>query len=273
MHLAARFVGRFARSELVATSSRIRHSAVVTGRRLAESEQQRRDLSIHVRRQYTFAWPTSDSSCATLQRAHASTKTNPSSRTSAKDPEPQTGLYYHPTQISVSHGNDQPVETVEAWALSFLSEPPKSEDAVIAYLLPPSTCSTSSNSSALQMAASDPAGYIRAYPDRVRINTRGWQIMHDVLRTEVVPQDALLQFEADTRESGWAHLTDLRQPLMPGRIATPESIIASVAFVDGQLDVDSYQINESYRLVTGYEGPIQMADSWIQKIRRHFQSL
>lgn len=193
-------------------------------------------------------------------------------RKAVKDPEAQTGLYYHPTQISVSHGPDQPVETAEAWAISFLSEAPRTEDAVIAYLLPPLT-SPADNSNVHHLAASDPAEYIRANPDRVRINAKGWRLMHDVLRTEVVAHDDLLQFEADTRGSGWAHLTDLRQPLMPGRIATPESIIASVAFVEGQLDIDSYQINESYRLVTGYEGPIQMADTWIQKIRQRFQTL
>lgn len=206
--------------------------------------------------------------------ANADSKTETSSRSSHKDPEAQSGLYYHPTKISVSRGNDQTVEAVEAWAVSFLPDPPKSEDAVIAYLLPPLPhTAAAGHSGAPEWSASDPAEYIRSNPDRLRINAKGWQLMHDVLKTEVVPHDDLLQFEADTRGSGWAHLTDLRHPLMPGRIATPESIIASVAFVDGKLDVDSYQINGSYRLTTGYEGPIQMADSWLRKIRRRFESI
>ncbi|PWZ00526.1 hypothetical protein BCV70DRAFT_205984 [Testicularia cyperi] len=189
------------------------------------------------------------------------------SRTTVQDPEPQTGLFYHPTKISVSHGPGKPEETVDAWALSFLSEPPSSEKAIIAYLLPPASSASSTTS------ADDPASYVRSNPDRIRINKEGWEIMHDVLKNEVVPHDDLLKFEADTRESGWAHLTDLRHPLMPGRIATPENIIASVAFVDSTLNPDSYEINDSYRLVTGYEGPIQMADSWIEKLRARFRSL
>ncbi len=60
---------------------------------------------------------------------------------------------------------------------------------------------------------------------------------------------------------------------MPGRIATPENIIASVAFTEGKINVESYEENKSYRLVTGYEGPIQMADGWIAKLRKRFESV
>lgn len=59
---------------------------------------------------------------------------------------------------------------------------------------------------------------------------------------------------------------------MPGRIATPENIIASVAFVDGVLIPESYERNASYRLVTGYEGPIQMPGTWLEKIRARLGS-
>lgn len=187
-----------------------------------------------------------------------------SSRITIKDPEPQTGLYYHPTPISISRGPDQVASTVDGWAISFSPKPSASNDAVIAYVLP-------TNTSSSQYA--EPAEFVRANPDRIRINPSGWRIMHEVLRNEVVPNDDLLRFEASTRESGWAHLTDLRHPLMPGRIATPENIIASVAFTDGQLNVESYEENRSYRLVTGYEGPIQMADSWIEKLKKRFESL
>ncbi|CDS00001.1 hypothetical protein [Sporisorium scitamineum] len=206
-------------------------------------------------------------SCYSSQcRSFSSSRSNAnaSGRTTVKDPEPQTGLYYHPTQISISRGADQPASTVDGWAISFLANPSTSEDAIIAYVLP--TTSSSSQDS-------EPADFVRANPDRIRINPAGWKIMHDVLKTEVVPNDDLLKFEASTRESGWAHLTDLRHPLMPGRIATPENIIASVAFTEGKLNVESYEENKPYRLVTGYEGPIQMADSWLEKLRRRFQSL
>ncbi|SPO21920.1 uncharacterized protein UTRI_01907_B [Ustilago trichophora] len=204
--------------------------------------------------------------CSGRSRSFSSsvTLTNASGRTTVKDPEPQTGLYYHPTQISISRGPDQPSNTVDGWAISFLAQPSDSEDAVIAYVLPTNTSSSQD---------SEPADFIRANPDRIRINPAGWKIMHDVLKHEVVPNDDLLKFEASTRESGWAHLTDLRHPLMPGRIATPENIIASVAFTEGELNVESYEENKSYRLVTGYEGPIQMSDSWIGKLRKRFESL
>ena len=191
-------------------------------------------------------------------------RTDASGRTTVKDPEPQTGLYYHPTQISISRGSDQPASTVDGWAISFLPKPSTSEDAVIAYVLPTNTSSSQD---------AEPGDFVRANPDRIRVNPAGWKIMHDVLKHEVVPHDDLLKFEASTRESGWAHLTDLRHPPMPGRIATPENIIASVAFTEGQLNVESYEENKSYRLVTGYEGPIQMADSWIEKLRKRFESL
>ncbi|SPO23229.1 uncharacterized protein UTRI_01907 [Ustilago trichophora] len=192
------------------------------------------------------------------------TRADASGRTTVKDPESQTGLYYHPTQIGISRGPGQPTSNVDGWAISFLAQPSQSEDAVIAYILPTNTSSSQD---------SEPADFVRANPDRIRINPAGWKIMHDVLKHEVVPNDDLLKFEASTRESGWAHLTDLRHPLMPGRIATPENIIASVAFTEGELNVESYEENKSYRLVTGYEGPIQMADSWIEKLRKRFESL
>nr|CDI52586.1 conserved hypothetical protein [Melanopsichium pennsylvanicum 4] len=192
------------------------------------------------------------------------TRTNASGRTTVKDPEPQTGLYYHPTQISIYRGPNEPSSTADGWAISFLANPSSSEDAVIAYVLPTNTSSSQD---------SKPADFVRANPDRIHINPAGWKIMHDVLKNQVVPNDDLLNFEASTRESGWAHLTDLRHPLMPGRIATPENIIASVAFTEGKLNVESYEENKSYRLVTGYEGPIQMADGWLEKLRKRFGSL
>ncbi|SNX83154.1 uncharacterized protein MEPE_01860 [Melanopsichium pennsylvanicum] len=200
--------------------------------------------------------------CRTLMST--ATRTNASGRTTVKDPEPQTGLYYHPTQISIYRGPNEPSSTADGWAISFLANPSSSEDAVIAYVLPTNTSSSQD---------SKPADFVRANPDRIHINPAGWKIMHDVLKNQVVPNDDLLNFEASTRESGWAHLTDLRHPLMPGRIATPENIIASVAFTEGKLNVESYEENKSYRLVTGYEGPIQMADGWLEKLRKRFGSL
>ncbi|KAN0066261.1 hypothetical protein ACQY0O_000355 [Thecaphora frezii] len=185
---------------------------------------------------------------------------------SVRDSEPDNGLYYHPTEINISDGTTE--RPTNVWALSLLSQPPSSSNskAIVAFLLPP-------KGSSADLHAENPAEYIRANPDRISVNPEFWALMHETLKTEVVPTDELLDFEASTRKSGWAHLTDLRHPLNPGRIATPESIIASVAFVDGVLEPESYEANASYRLVTGYEGPIHMPQGWIDKIRARVQEL
>ena len=240
-----------------------RHATFSTAARRSSTAAQT-NLLPHSQARAGFT-PCSLTSATGVARGFSSSRprSTSSGRTTVKDPEPQSGLYYHPTQIHVSRGPNQPESTMDGWAISFLSRPPSSEDAVIAYVLPNDTSSQDA----------EPADFVRVNPDRVRINPTGWKIMHDVLKYDVVPNDELLQFEAATRESGWAHLTDRRHPLMPGRIATPENIIASVAFTEGELNVESYEENKSYRLVTGYEGPIQMADSWIEKLRKRFEAL
>ncbi|EPQ32286.1 uncharacterized protein PFL1_00483 [Pseudozyma flocculosa PF-1] len=186
---------------------------------------------------------------------------------SVRDLEPDNGLYYHPTTINVSDGQTQ--TQTNTWALSYLRQPPSSPEskAIVAFLLPPK------HSPKINLHAEDPATYIRDNPDRISVNPDFMRLLHDTLKHDAVPTDDLLDFEASTRKSGWAHLTDLRHPLNPGRIATPESIIASVAFVDGQLQIDSYEANASYRLVTGYEGPMHLRPNWQELIRQKVRDL
>lgn len=54
---------------------------------------------------------------------------------------------------------------------------------------------------------------------------------------------------------------------MPGRIPTPENILASVAFVDGKLEPGSYERNDTYRFVTAEEGLMQLNERWLPKVR------
>lgn len=144
---------------------------------------------------------------------------------SIKDAEHPTGLWYHP----LSGSSD-----TTRYAVSFLSQAPKSQDAkdVIAVLSVPAA------------KASDPAAFARQNPDKAVANRAFWDLLHTTLKEDVVQgeKDAILTQEADLREDGWAHLageseatvsfkryksadneihcsarTDQRQLLMPGR--------------------------------------------------------
>lgn len=66
---------------------------------------------------------------------------------------------------------------------------------------------------------------------------------------------------------------------MPGRIPTPDSIFSTVAFVDGKFcvdesgSVDGYEINDTYRLVTKEEGPMQLREEWLEVIRKKLEEV
>ncbi len=53
---------------------------------------------------------------------------------------------------------------------------------------------------------------------------------------------------------------------MPGRIATPENILSSIAFVDSVIQPGSYQRNDTYRLLTKEEGFLQVQEHWLPKL-------
>lgn len=143
--------------------------------------------------------PTLSGATATATRARtfsSSARARTKAPKSVADPERDTGLFYHPTTINVSDGQSE--KPVKAWALSFLSEPSGAQ-AHVAFLLPPKGSSDAHDANPAELARSD--------PDRIRINAEVWSRVHEVLQHEVVPHDDLLQFEAETRTSGWAHLT------------------------------------------------------------------
>lgn len=49
---------------------------------------------------------------------------------------------------------------------------------------------------------------------------------------------------------------------MPGRIPTPENIFGTVAFTEGELRPESYEVNDTYRIVTAEEGFMQLRPHW-----------
>ncbi|PWN88866.1 hypothetical protein FA10DRAFT_131472 [Acaromyces ingoldii] len=99
-------------------------------------------------------------------------------------------------------------------------------------------------------------------PDRVSANKAFLTLLHATLKDVCVPQDGLMQYEAALRKSGWIHASDPRHPLMPGRIPTPENIFATVAFTEGELRPESYEANDTYRIVTAEEGFMQLRPHW-----------
>ena len=137
-------------------------------------------------------------------------------------------MYYH--QIS----------DTSTYAISFLPKPPSlpTSASIIAFITAPPSNKTPIYELAVQK------------PDLVEANRGFLELLHDTLKRECV-QDGLLEYEAALRKDGWAHLNgtwqaeglvgrghactdcplatpiaDQRHPLMPGRIATPENIIA-----------------------------------------------
>lgn len=50
---------------------------------------------------------------------------------------------------------------------------------------------------------------------------------------------------------------------MPGRIPTPDNILATVAFVDSKLHPETYEINAMYRPLNAEEGWMQLREEWL----------
>ncbi|WFD35478.1 hypothetical protein MCUN1_002334 [Malassezia cuniculi] len=143
-----------------------------------------------------------------------------------RDPVRETGLYYH----ALGDGE---------WAISLRADAPDRPDSpwVVGRLAVP--------------AAVEPPAHLRNRPDSVRLNARFWDELHHVFR-EHVAHDETLQFEANMRENGWAHLSDMRDSLHLVRTPTPDSIFGTVAFVERKIDPSTYERN-----------PIGMAQSGI----------
>ncbi|KDN45314.1 hypothetical protein K437DRAFT_123621 [Tilletiaria anomala UBC 951] len=170
---------------------------------------------------------------------------------SIKDPSHPTGIWYH--SLNPSSG--------QRWAVSLLPEAPSRPEAA-------SILGVLSQTPGKGFESAQPYELAASSADNFATNAGFVQLLHKVLKEEIVPSDPTLEFEAKNRESGWAHITDSRHALMPGRIATPENILASIAFTDSAVHPDSYQANETYRVLTKAEGWIQLKQEWLQKVRR-----
>ena len=157
--------------------------------------------------------------------------------TMQRDPDSETGLYYHAI-------------SPRTWAVSFLPMPPVSPHHVAVV----GTLETSAEHE-------DPASFLRAHPDDVRMNAAFWTALHDVLRAQI-PKDEQLDTEAHVRQDGWAHLCDARDVAMPGRVASPDDIFGSVAFTQGRLDPSTYEPNAMYRFCVKPLGPMKLPASW-----------
>lgn len=161
-----------------------------------------------------------------------------------RDPDTETGLYYHPLSES-------------KWALSLLERTPSSESSpeVIGIL---------------SEATENPSKFLRDNPDASRMNAAFWNALHDVLQ-EAIADDEQLRTEAYLRGDGWAHLGDLRSEVMPGRTTPTEDILGSVAFTDARLIPTSYERNDMYRFCVAGQGPMKLKDTWLSKLRAHLK--
>lgn len=164
-----------------------------------------------------------------------------------RDPVVETGLYYH------ALGSDE-------WAVSLLPHAPARADApsVIGRIVVP--------------AAVEPAEHIRNSPDSVHLNAPFWDLLHQVFH-EHVAEDEMLQFEANLRGDGWAHLSDMRQGLHLVRTPSPDSIFGTVAFVESTIDPNTYERNPMYRFCMRTEGPMQLPEVWRKRVCDHLAKL
>ncbi|CAO1630055.1 unnamed protein product [Parajaminaea phylloscopi] len=175
-----------------------------------------------------------------------SQSTTPSS--SVQDAEHPNGLWYH----LVSQSGEE-----RTYAVSFLPTPPSSSSS-------PAILALFST-----QRGEDPIEFARNNPDRIEAPKPFWQLLHQTLKEDIVrnEKDPILVQEADLRENGWAHLADERQPLMPGRIPTPDAIIATVSFTECKLAPDSYTPNDTYRPITKEEGFTVLRSVWLDALK------
>jgi len=221
----------------------------------------------------------------------SSSNTSSSGTTTVRHPDHPTGIYFHLIPELSSASTDwkdaqSPAEgqQTSTWAVSLLETPPSSSDAasIMGFVRTATSDGSGSGGPAsghvegkdageATASPTDPVAFSHANPAAIQQNPAFFELLHKTLQTECVQSDELLRFEAQTRGSGWVHLNDQRELLMPGRQAWPENIIASVAFVDGELQEKSYQPNDAYRLVTAQDGFLQLKETWLEKVRRHCQ--
>lgn len=155
-----------------------------------------------------------------------------------KDPEHPDGIYYHKLaegRFAMSFFEQKPSSPAAASVMAIVTRPQRGDDRNV------------------------PIYEIAAHkPDQVETNKAFMALLHETMKAEGVPQDGLIEYEAALRKDGWAHVSgewrdrqvvvhttlnlthaidpgglslplaraDQRHQLMPGRIPTPENIIA-----------------------------------------------
>lgn len=169
-----------------------------------------------------------------------------------RDSDSETGIFYH----DLGH---------DVWAASLLERAPKDRNSLSVIGL-------------IAAKGQSPDEALRSFPDHFQSNPEFWNALHKVLK-EQIPHDDILQFEADMRRDGWAHLcgthladTDARHMAMPGRISPPEAIFGSVAFTDAKLDPETYERNETYRFAVKNDGPMKLRENWLKAIRDYIEN-
>ncbi|CAD6885767.1 unnamed protein product [Tilletia controversa] len=212
-----------------------------------------------------------------------------------RHPEHPTGIYFHLVPELSSASSDwkdaqsgAEGQRTSTWAITLLDQPPSSIEAasIMGFVRVtesagdgPASGHVESGSSNDASASADPVAFSHANPSAVQPNPAFFELLHKTLRDECVEEDELLRFEAQMRKSGWAHVNDQREQLMPGRQAWPENILASIVFIDGELQArpkadgtgdsqGSYQPNDAYRLLTAQDGFIQLKQTWLDKVRK-----
>ena len=166
-------------------------------------------------------------------------------RAAVRDTDSATGLFYH----EAGPGR---------FALSLLERTPKnaSSMAVIGCISP--------------RDGVQPSVHLRTNPDDVEINPAFWEALHSVLR-EAAPGDGHLQVEATVRGDGFLHLTDGRSSEVPGRVSSPDDILASVGFSEEKIISSTYEPNNMYRFCNGTEGPMQLPERWLKIVREYIE--
>ncbi|KZT36288.1 hypothetical protein SISSUDRAFT_1024433 [Sistotremastrum suecicum HHB10207 ss-3] len=168
-------------------------------------------------------------------------------------------LYYHLLQPAK-----------QAWAVSFLPEPPKTpESPTILGYLPAKPASEEADSDALEL-------------NDFRENPAFMSLLHRTIQKALRDGvDETLKAEAIQRGEGWLHIngTSSKSPqMMPrnvpalGRINDPEDIVASVMVEDGKILPDTYQVMPTYRLITT-DGPIRLPHGLDERLSETLEQL
>ncbi|KZS96808.1 hypothetical protein SISNIDRAFT_286426 [Sistotremastrum niveocremeum HHB9708] len=159
-------------------------------------------------------------------------------------------LYYHLLQPAK-----------QAWAVSFLPEPPKTpESPTILGYLPAKLASEEADSDALEL-------------NDFRENPAFMSLLHSTIQKALSDGvDETLKAEAIQRGEGWLHINDERNVPALGRINDPEDIVASVMVEDGKILPDTYQVMPTYRLITT-DGPIRLPHGLDERLSETLEQL